>query len=374
MHACDARTIALKYFDENNAVPAGGDEQRERDINFDMLKIIGLFSVIIAHTDPPEAIFYFQSFDVPLMVIISGALFSYSSRNKVSASWTYIQQRLLRLIVPTWTFLAFFFVATYLVFSASGKRYPFSSQQIIDNFALLHGYVWIIRVFILVAIITPLLLRLRTTVSNWYFFLILATAYLSYEGIYRLFGQWDNSGVFVLISMGVFYILPYGCLFGLGMSLPGLDKRTIGAIVLLFLGVFSVLVAYNYHSEVPLRLQEYKYPPRLFYIAYAIFVSLLFYLLVERMQIKSRLIIDAVTFISSSSIWIYLWHIFFIYYWNVFIYHFIPAAGNFLLTFVAVLLLSIGATYFQKKMVAKFILETRVGKRYAGALTMQFLK
>ncbi len=374
MRACDAGTITMNYVDANHAIHAGGDQQRERDINFDVLKIIGLFCVIIAHTDPPEAIFYFQSFDVPLMVIISGALFTYSSRNKINTSWTYIRQRLLRLIVPTWTFLVFFFIVTYLIFSVSGKRYPFSAQQIMDNFALLHGYVWIIRVFMLVAIITPLLLRLRASLSTRLFFMILLTAYLSYESICRLFGHRDDAGVFVLISLGVFYILPYGCLFGLGMSLPRLENRTIGAIVLLFLGVFSALAAYNYYSELPLRLQEYKYPPRLFYIAYAIFVSLSLYLLVERMQIKSRLIIDAVTFISSSSLWIYLWHIFFIYYWNVFIYHFIPAAGNFVITFIAVLLLSMTTTYIQKRIVTKLILETQVGKRYAGALTMQFIK
>jgi hypothetical protein len=364
----------MNTIEAKNAIHSGEDRQRERDINFDMLKVIGLFCVIIAHTDPPEAIFYFQSFDVPLMVIISGALFSYSSRNRVKAAWTYIKQRLLRLIVPTWTFLVFFFSATYVVFLAADKKYPFSTQQIVDNFALLHGYVWVIRVFVLMAIITPWLLRLRTSLSERHFFLILMTAYVSYEIIYRLFGNQNNTGVFALVSLGVFYIVPYGCLFGLGMSLPRLEKRTIGAIILLFLGVFSALASYNYYSDLPLRLQQYKYPPRLFYISYAIFVSLSLYLLVERRKIDNKFMIDAITFISSSSLWIYLWHIFFIYYWNVFIYHFIPAAGNFLITFVAVLLLSMIAAYLQKRLVTKLILETQVGKKYAYALTMQFIK
>src|SRR3990172_205525 len=188
MRASDAKTIAMKYAGADNAFAAGEVQQLERDINFDVLKIIGLFCVIIAHTDPPESVLYFQSFDVTLMVIISGALFSYSSsRTMIAASWTYIKQRLLRLIVPTWTFLVFFFIVTYLVYSASGKQYPFSGRQIMDNFALLHGYVWIIRVFMLVAVISPLLLRMRTSLSNRRYFMLLLTAYLSYEIMYRLF-------------------------------------------------------------------------------------------------------------------------------------------------------------------------------------------
>lgn len=52
----------------------------------------------------------------------------------------------------------------------------------------------------------------------------------------------------------------------------------------------------------------------------------------------------------------------------------IPAADNFLITFGAVVLLSMTAAYIQKRMVRKLILETRVGKRFANALTMQFIK
>ena len=356
------------------ALASEEDERRKRDINFDILKVIGLFCVIIAHTDPPEALFYFQSFDVPLMVMISGAVFMYSSRNRIDDSWTYIKKRLLRLIVPTWTFLVFFFIATFVVFSASGKRYPFTVQQIMDNFALLHGYVWIIRVFMLVAVITPLLFRLRTSLSNRRFFMVLLTAYLAYEVIYLLSGQREQSGVFPVIGAVVFYLLPYGCLFGLGMSLTRLESRNIGVLAVLCLGVFSVLLAYKYYAEASLRLQEYKYPPRLFFMAYATGVSLLLYLLVDRIRIASRFIIDAITFISSSSLWIYLWHIFFIYYWNVFVYHFIPAAGNFTITFLAVIVLSISTAYVQKRIVSKLILETRIGQRYAGALTTQFIK
>ena len=140
-----------------------GSQLEIRDIRFDVLKVIGLLCIILAHTDPLDFVMYIRSFDVPLMVIISGALFHYSSHKKKYSFWAYVKKRIPRLVAPTWTFLLLFFSATYIIFSVAGKSYPFSMEKIFSSFALLTGigYVWIIRVFILVSVVSLLLLRMR---------------------------------------------------------------------------------------------------------------------------------------------------------------------------------------------------------------------
>ncbi|MEA5509778.1 hypothetical protein VB715_08375 [Crocosphaera sp. UHCC 0190] len=50
---------------------------RTRSLEFDILKTLGIFCIILAHTLPKTEVFIYQlrNFDVPLMVIVSGALF-----------------------------------------------------------------------------------------------------------------------------------------------------------------------------------------------------------------------------------------------------------------------------------------------------------
>jgi fucose 4-O-acetylase-like acetyltransferase len=56
---------------------------QSRDIRFDILKVIGLFCIILAHVSPPSLIFQLRNFDVPLMVMISGSVFYLSSFKKI---------------------------------------------------------------------------------------------------------------------------------------------------------------------------------------------------------------------------------------------------------------------------------------------------
>ena len=40
---------------------------------FDLLRTFGLFSILLAHVDPPVALWLLRDFDVPLLVLVSGA-------------------------------------------------------------------------------------------------------------------------------------------------------------------------------------------------------------------------------------------------------------------------------------------------------------
>jgi fucose 4-O-acetylase-like acetyltransferase len=54
---------------------------KTRDNKFDVLRIIGLLCIILAHTNPSGILFQLRNFDVPLMVMVSGAVFGYSASN-----------------------------------------------------------------------------------------------------------------------------------------------------------------------------------------------------------------------------------------------------------------------------------------------------
>jgi fucose 4-O-acetylase-like acetyltransferase len=55
--------------------------------------------------------------------------------------------------------------------------------------------------------------------------------------------------------------------------------------------------------------QIMKYPPTIYFISYALFVSYLLMSLFKKIDLKRN---GAVEFISKSSLWIYLWHILFL--------------------------------------------------------------
>ena len=84
-------------------------ETKKRDIKFDLMRIIGLAAIILAHTSPPWPISQLRNFDVPLMVIVSGAVFGLSSNNKINY-FHYLIGRTARLLLPTYIFLIIFFV------------------------------------------------------------------------------------------------------------------------------------------------------------------------------------------------------------------------------------------------------------------------
>lgn len=121
-----------------------------RYLYIDKLKTLGLLLIFLAHVSPPEFLFQLRNFDVILMIIVSCILFFLS--RKQSSFWDYILKRFKRLVIPTWIFLTIFFILSFL----TGAY--FNLKVIISSFAL-HGgigYVWVIKIYLLVAIILPL--------------------------------------------------------------------------------------------------------------------------------------------------------------------------------------------------------------------------
>ncbi len=146
-----------------------------RDIRFDVLKAIGLLAIILAHVNPPTVLYQFRNFDVPLMVIASGALLSYTNIKKQPSYFNYLKKRIPRLLAPTWLFLTFYFA----IFTLAGEN--FTQEKIIGTFELTIGYVWIIRIFLIIAIVAPLILKMSYALTKTHFLGVLLAVYLLQE-------------------------------------------------------------------------------------------------------------------------------------------------------------------------------------------------
>ncbi len=104
-----------------------------------------------------------RRFDVPFMVVISGYLFSKSrlSYQKDNISiLDYLYSRIRRLVYPTWMFLTIFFAGSFLVSKLLGIDF-IKINTIIRSYLLIDGigYVWIIRIYLIVGFFGPLLVK-----------------------------------------------------------------------------------------------------------------------------------------------------------------------------------------------------------------------
>jgi len=127
-----------------------------RDNSIDILRFIGLSAIVLAHVKAPNTITQIRCFDVPLMLFISGLVYS---GKVISNYWKFVKFRTLRLIVPTYLFLT-----TYLLLLSSaslimGKNDFVTRELLYKSYLMIGGigYLWIIRVFLMIMLVTPLL-------------------------------------------------------------------------------------------------------------------------------------------------------------------------------------------------------------------------
>jgi fucose 4-O-acetylase-like acetyltransferase len=282
-----------------------------RDDRIDILRFIGLSMIILAHVDPPGLLFQLRNFDVPLMILISAMSFGLSYKTNEPYS-SYVWKRIKRLVFPVWVFLSVYFLIIY-IFNPGSDELDFTT--ILTSYALLEGigYVWIIRVFLLVALISPLLFTWHQhTPRNSQYFMILALSFLAYELLRYFSLPYIQSGAGELASSVALYLVPYGIIFAIGLRMIQLNKNQLYAIAFSSLAIFIVagLWLWFLNNEF-IPTQSLKYPPSIYYFSYAVFISSLLWIhsgfidqSIETLKLK-----PLVLFIARNSIWVYLWHI-----------------------------------------------------------------
>jgi len=317
-----------------------------RNIKIDFLRFVGLSMVVFAHVGPTGFLFQARNFDVPLMVLVAGL--SYFTSYKPIGYGAYVISRFKRLVFPVWVFLTLYFLVIYLTdFPIALPSIP----VILSSYFLINGigYVWVVRVFLLVALISPFIYRYsEKQLSNSKYLLSLLIPLFVYEYVFSVV---DLSNEFIEFVVGdvFFYLIPYSLIFALGVRLIKLTKTELFLVAAFFFVCFVGSAFFEYFSTgIIVATQSFKYPPRIYYLSYAGFVSVFLWIFSEGLYsiVKKARLEKFVFFIANNSIWVYLWHIPFIglFDFNVFL--------NWIFVFGCAFFVA----YAQVFVVAKFIL------------------
>lgn len=281
---------------------------KERDFTIDIMRTIGILLIILAHMNlsSSDIIFQIRTFDVPMMILISGA--SFFIAGKTSEKYLpYVWSRIKRLVFPVWFFLFIFYVATY--FFKIESTYSYLNYKIIlSSFALYSGfgYVWIIRVFLLVAILSPIYVNLikyfgplKTILAFQITCLLLTVLFLN--GLLQ-----SSLPVNLFFNEILIPSISYGLMFSIGYSLKLLSTTSK---IFIFIANLALVILSCFIYTNGFHINEYKYPPTMIYISYAITISLILHSLLSLIDYKNKFIELFVKNIAPNTIWIYLWHI-----------------------------------------------------------------
>ena len=313
----------------------------ERNTYIDFLRFVGLSFIVLAHVGCPPTLHQIRCCDVPLMLFVSGL--SYSGK-KVSASWKeYYWPRIKRLVIPI-----YIFVACYTLFSAIfGSPQP--TDVIAKSFLLCYegaiGYVWVIKIFLLIMLVTPLLIKLNERISNGTFFATLVGLIVLQEGVVAFSDLLPAGIVKFGYNETIPYLVGYSIPFLLGLRLRKASVKTENIVLVVTvcaaigLGIYLRLCV---NSEA--LITDSKYPPHSLFLLYGLATAAVLW--------KMRGILGSVTkarwisFIGSNTIWIYVWHTLFVI--------LVPmVCGQWLVKFLLVYACAVGVYYLQYRLVTR---------------------
>ena len=345
-----------------------------RNINLDFLRILGVLIIMIAHASPPEWIFQLRNFGTPLLIVASALTYSVIYASKKPIAKSFYQKRLVRLVFPAWAFISIFFLFYYLIFIINGSNYPFTLKEIIRTYLFYDGigFVWIFKVYIILALITPISVRImKLPISNAVYFMVLALFYVLYECALIFITPLLPSYLLGVANNIVFIVFPYSILYLYGMRLSRLSNAHLIQISTLFFVVFIGISIFKYIQTGAFVLtQEYKYPPTIYYLSYAMGCLNLMYLFCRNINSYKQPVESSIVWVSSNSLWIYLWHILAFYVWKFSGVEIQNEYFSFLAKSAALLSFGIVVTIFQTWVVLRYTdAESFYGKKIRLVLT-----
>jgi fucose 4-O-acetylase-like acetyltransferase len=346
----------------------------QRNIHLDLMRFLGILVIMIGHAGPPDWLFQLRNFGTPLLIVASALTYATIYATRPLDISSFYQKRLTRLIVPAWFFLTFFFLFFLVAAQFTGKDYPFSFKDILGSYTFYDGigYVWILKVYVMLALLTPVALKITNLkISNTAYFSCLVILYAVYEGGLRVLAPVIPSSLAGFFNTVIFVVVPYSILYLYGTRLASLTNKEIAVAVAVSLVIFIALVIAKYSDAgyfVP--TQKFKYPPTIYYLSYSFFALNLIYLACKYFSQFAKTSGAAILWLASNSLWIYLWHImaYYLLFFSVgdddkrfFVFF---ARVSFILVFSVVL------TYIQTLVVRKFVsADHYLGRKAIAVLT-----
>lgn len=278
-----------------------------RDYYFDFIRAIGLISIILVHCTSNDFILRLNLFNVPLMVFVSGLVAYRIPQNDILK---YYWKRLKRLLIPTYIFICCFLVFLYIIkFCGIADLFDFSYKKILYSFLLLDqsyggiGFVWIIRVFLLMTFACPFVVFLRERLNNFtYFTLLLLIILLQYFLCKIDIPDVQNN---IFYSQYILYTVGYLPFLMGGVKLKQCSIVVYISFISMLIGLLLIVRITNSSNHF-LNL-THKYPPRFDYIAYGLIISTT--LIMLRKVLNRLSMFTLFRYIGGNTMWIYWWHV-----------------------------------------------------------------
>ncbi len=207
---------------------------KKRDQSIDLLRFIALTGIIIVHIHPSGFWTQLRNFDVPLMVFLSGVSYKLSGGNTVGYK-TYCIKRFKRLVLPVWFFLPVYF----LIYVGATHLIP-SWKTVLSYYTLMTGwYVWIIRIFFVIALVAPFLSKGLDKLGKRLF--------LGFSILFLLLFEWYVNSRYSQFPGRTIVLthFPYILVFALGYKVMDFRKEAIIGMMIIFLLIYCcILVSY----------------------------------------------------------------------------------------------------------------------------------
>lgn len=161
------------------------------------------------------------------------------------------------------------------------------------------GYVWIMRVFLLVALLLP---AIDMFVHKINYLILIIAVFIVQQCLIELTPY--NKTIETFYNEYILYAVGYTPFIIFGLSIRKISRLQM-LLILTFL-IVAMLGFMIYHHAI-ISPQMYKYPPQSLYILYGIFASGLLWTF--RPLISDGYLYRIFNYLSTNSMWLYLWHI-----------------------------------------------------------------
>lgn len=214
-----------------------------RNTAIDFVRAICILLIVLAHVSIPEYLLNIRCFDVVCLVFLSGMSYELSTRKKHERYFHYLWRRIKKLLIPTYIILTVIFATVFIV---NGSSEPIGLVKMIESYLLYDGigYVWFVRVTLMLAAVSPLLLMMQNKLSRMQqiiAFLILVAVYVGLISVYKsnILPYWPN----LFLYLYPIFLLGYGMVYAFGMWYYKIDNKTkVGVFCLLFI---CCIIAYK---------------------------------------------------------------------------------------------------------------------------------
>ena len=275
---------------------------QSRNTAIDFVRAICVLLIVLAHVSIPEYLLNIRCFDVVCLVFLSGMSYELSTRKKQEGYFHYLWRRIKKLLIPTYIVLTVIFATVFIV---NGSSEPIGLIKMIESYLLYDGigYVWFVRVTLMLATVSPFLLIAQNKLSRMQqiiIFLTLVVVYIGLISVYKsnILSYWPN----LFLYLYPIFLLGYGIVYAFGMQYYKLDRKTkVGVFCLFFI---CCIIAYLCGVK---NVSADKYPPGILYLSWGGVWAIVLYELFTKINIKK--VPWMFSFLSKNSFDIYLYHI-----------------------------------------------------------------